>query len=187
MNRRTLPTLVALLACAFPAVAAAQTSGYGDTPTTTSTTTQSPTTTAPTTTTPTTTTTKPTTPTTTTPKPTTTAPPASTSDYNTKPPTKTSTTQTSPPPAPATNDDAEQAPDNGSGVEAEQSQSTTPQGAAPVAAPQGAAPVAGTSGVRAAAAPSRLAYTGSEAWLLALIGSFALVAGTALVRTSRRA
>ena len=115
MTRRIFPTLVVACVCAFPAAAAAQTTGGYATPAPTA----APVTPAP----------------------------------------KPTTTQAAPtPPA--------------SGVAAETATGT------PAAAPAPAA--TGTT-------PTRLAYTGSESWLIALVGLLALTFGVTLVRSSRRA
>lgn len=119
MNGRILSTLVALVVCAFPAAAVAQTTTDG-----------------------------------------------TTTDYQ-EPPT---TTEAAPAPAPEP-----EAPADDSGVAPDSAQGTTP-------APAPVAPAQAATGT----APSTLAYTGTEAWLLGVVGLLALAGGTVLMRSSRR-
>lgn len=126
MNARLLPTLVAILVCAFPAAAVAQSTD------------------------------------------------PATSDY-----TPTLSTQTATPtPTPEPEPEPTPAPEEEADVEAQQ---TTAEPVAPAATQAQPAPA------RTGTTPETLAYTGSETWLVALVGMLALAGGVALMRTSRRA
>jgi hypothetical protein len=94
------------------------------------------------------------------------------SGYGDTPTTEAQPTPTTPAPAPGADDDV--------AVQAETAQG---EAIAPSAA------VAGTTANGAATGPTpgTLAYTGSEVWLVALLGLLALAGGAALMRPSRRA
>jgi hypothetical protein len=101
------------------------------------------------------------------------------SGYDDAPPLSTTPTPTTPAPAPEPEpEEPVTAPQDDEEENVEEPVATT-QTPAP-ATPAAAAPRA------AASPPSRLAYTGSEAWLLALLGVLAVGAGAALLRPSRR-
>lgn len=99
----------------------------------------------------------------------------STSTYPQTTPTTTATMPTTNPKAPAKKPKKAKV----AGVTA---QATTPTSTSTVspASTSGVAPAASTG-----TTPTTLAYTGSDVWLVALLGAFALVGGLGLVRSSR--
>lgn len=89
------------------------------------------------------------------------------------PTTATTTPKPTPTPTPKPKPTPNVAPTNSSGA--------NPPGT-PAAAPTGT--VAGAS---TGTTPTTLAYTGSETWLVALLGALALAGGVALMRSTRKA